>query len=96
METTEALKLLDVTPANCLDVESASEMGSQKTNFSTDSLVLLSPLLATVYGTVGPFIVTFGLIGNTLILIVVARSNMNGTSKNLQSISSPSLLPPPG
>ena len=80
METTEALKLLDVTAANCVDVESSSEMGPYKMNFSTGSLAVLSPMLATVYGTAGPFIVTFGLIGNTLILVVVARSSMNGTN----------------
>lgn len=34
--------------------------------------------LATVYGIVGPSIVSFGLIGNLLILIVVGRSSMSG------------------
>lgn len=37
--------------------------------------------LAAVYGIVGPSIVTFGLIGNILILFVVGRSSMIG--KNL-------------
>ena len=34
--------------------------------------------LETVYGIVGPSIVTFGLIGNLLILFVVKRSSMTG------------------
>lgn len=37
-----------------------------------------STLLLAVYGTVGPSIVTFGLIGNLIILLVVARSPMSG------------------
>lgn len=37
-----------------------------------------STLLFAVYGTVGPSIVTFGLIGNLIILLVVARSPMSG------------------
>lgn len=35
-------------------------------------------MLAYIYGIVGPSIVTFGLIGNILILIVVKRSSMAG------------------
>lgn len=37
-----------------------------------------SDALAAVYGIVGPSIVTFGLIGNILILFVVGRSSMIG------------------
>lgn len=37
-----------------------------------------SVALETVYGIVGPSIVTFGLIGNLLILFVVRRSSMTG------------------
>ena len=37
-----------------------------------------STLLLAVYGTVGPSVVTFGLIGNLIILLVVARSPMSG------------------
>jgi len=37
-----------------------------------------SNFLAAVYGYVGPSIVTFGLIGNLLILLVVGRSSMSG------------------
>lgn len=37
-----------------------------------------SDMLAYIYGIVGPSIVTFGLIGNILILIVVKRSSMAG------------------
>ena len=72
METTEALRLLDV---------SVGEEEEMKVNFSTVTSLVppSSALLATVYGTVGPVIVSFGLIGNTLILVVVARSNMTGT-----------------
>lgn len=39
---------------------------------------LTSDFLAAVYGYVGPSIVTFGLIGNLLILLVVGRSSMSG------------------
>lgn len=48
-----------------------------------------SDALATVYGIVGPSIVSFGLIGNLLILFVVGRSSMTGKAKCLmRNISS--------
>ena len=37
-----------------------------------------SNFLSAIYGYVGPSIVTFGLIGNLLILLVVGRSSMTG------------------
>lgn len=37
-----------------------------------------SDMLEAVYGIVGPSIVTFGLIGNILILFVVRKSSMSG------------------
>ena len=43
-----------------------------------------SDMLEAVYGIVGPSIVTFGLIGNILILFVVKKSSMSGkTNVNL-------------
>ncbi len=39
----------------------------------------IDPILGIAYGIVGPVIVTFGLIGNLLILVVVGKSSMKGS-----------------
>jgi hypothetical protein len=44
----------------------------------SDSLEELVTLNGIAYGIVGPSIVTFGLIGNILILVVVGKSSMKG------------------
>lgn len=49
-----------------------------------------STFLHAVYGTVGPAIVTFGLIGNLIILLVVGRSSMSG------NMTVPDLILTPG
>lgn len=45
-----------------------------------------STFLLVVYGTVGPAIVTFGLIGNLIILAVVGRSSMSGKRVLIPSV----------